>query len=98
MPKHNIRGGSLVIKGVLDRIEDNIASVLVEELGEQFTVPKAKLPRGSEEGTWFTVEKKNDTYIIIAIDKDKTVRESKHSKKLMNQLQSRKKVSRFKRK
>ena len=56
------------MKGVLDRIEDGIAVILVEEKGDEFTIREHDLPDGSEEGTWFRLDYGDTGYTILAID------------------------------
>lgn len=83
--------------GVLDRIEDGIATILIEEKNEELTLPQADLPEGSEEGTWFSLKRKNDTFIIDEIDEAKTASTWQQSKNLMDKLKSKKRTSKFKR-
>lgn len=85
------------MRGVLDRIEEGLAVILIEEAGKQFTLPENELPAGSEIGTSFTIAFKNNQYTIIAIDEAETKRTSEKSARLMQQLQQKKKRSKFKR-
>lgn len=87
-----------MLHGVLDRIEDGIATILIDKINKEFTVPHNELPTGSTEGTWFTLLKHGDTFVINEIDQEKTAFESQQSKNVMNQLKARKKTSKFKRK
>jgi len=86
------------MKGVLDRIEDGLAVILIEEKGEEFTLREQDLPVGSKEGTWFKLSYKDGNYSILAIDEKATKEQSKTSEKLLEKLQNRKKESKFKRK
>lgn len=86
-----------MLKGVLDRIEDNQAVVLVEEKGEQFTLPKEKLPPNSKEGTWFSIKQENEKFVIVKIDEQLTKEKQAQSADLMSQLQAKKSSSKFKR-
>src|SRR5690625_3680789 len=61
-----------MLKGVLDRIEDNQAVILIEEIGEQFTLPQEELPSNSEEGTWFSIKQEHGKFTIIEIDEPLT--------------------------
>jgi len=74
------------MKGVLDRVEDGIAVILVEETNEQFTIPVANLPTGSKEGMWFTLATKEDSYYIVAIDKQKTAAQTERINTLQQKL------------
>ncbi|MEI3605346.1 DUF3006 domain-containing protein [Pseudogracilibacillus sp. SE30717A] len=85
------------MKGVLDRIEDGVAVILVEEKGDEFTIAEYDLPAGSEVGTWFKLDYKDAGYTILAIDEVATGNETMASALLLKQLQSRKKQSKFKR-
>lgn len=84
--------------GVLDRIEDGIATILIEEENKEFTLPQDELPNGSKEGTWFSLKKQNDTFIIHEINEEKTASNWQQSKDLMDKLKSKKRTSKFKRK
>lgn len=87
-----------MIKGVLDRIEDGLAVILIEELEEQFTIRTEDLPENSEEGTWFTLKKEGENYVIVAIDKELTQQQQQKASSLLEQLRSKKRGSKFKRK
>ena len=86
------------MKGVIDRIEDGLAVVLVEEANDEFTIKENKLPTGSKEGTSLTLDYTGGTYTIISIDEETTRKMEETSTLLMNKLQKRKKASKFKRK
>lgn len=86
------------MKGVLDRVEDGIAVILVEETKEQFTVPVTDLPTGSKEGTWFSLATKDDSYYIVTIDEQKTAAQTERINILQQKLQKKRRTSKFKRK
>ena len=75
-----------VFSGVLDRFENNIAIILIEEIGEELIIAKDQLPENSSENTWFKIEKHAGTYKVIAIDSDKTDQEAKKSLQLIKTL------------
>lgn len=80
------------MKGVLDRFEDNEkAVILIEELNVEFIIPTDVLPQGSQVNTWFTLEKKDNHYKILSIDKELTEKQSKKTSDLMEKLRARKK-------
>lgn len=85
------------MKGVLDRIEDGIAVILVEEKGDEFTIRAHDLPDGSEEGTWFRLDYGDTGYTILAIDETTTNEADERSALYFKKLQQRKKQSKFKR-
>ncbi len=43
------------MKGVVDRIVENIAVVIIEDQGVVLNIPIEDLPEGTHEGTWLTV-------------------------------------------
>ncbi|HLS34621.1 MAG TPA: DUF3006 domain-containing protein [Bacillota bacterium] len=86
-----------MLKGVLDRIEDNQAVILIEEIGEQFTLPQEELPSNSEEGTWFSIKQEHGKFTIIEIDEPLTKEKQAQSADLMSQLRAKKGSSKFKR-
>lgn len=86
------------MKGVLDRIEDGLAVILVEAKDDEFTIPKHELPAGSGEGTWFKLSKKDGNYSILSIDEEATGQQRHTSEQLLKKLQKRKKKSKFQRK
>jgi len=85
-----------MIKGVLDRIEDNIAVILAEDIGKQFTIPKEKLPSKSKEGTWFSLKVTGEECEILGIDENLTKEKEADSADLLAQLRA-KKGSKYKR-
>ncbi len=44
-----------MVKAVIDRIEGNIAIVLMGDDEIQVDIPKTSLPKGCKEGDWLTV-------------------------------------------
>jgi len=85
------------MRGVIDRIEDSIAVILIEENNQEWKIAEEKLPTGAEEGAVLLLEATNDTYTIVGIDQDTTNAASNKAKKLQNKLQAKKKRSKFKR-
>lgn len=86
-----------MLNGVIDRIEDNYATILIESIQQEFIVHEDKLPEGSKEGIWLDIEKVEDNFTIIKINEEKTNDMQQKSEQLMNKLKSRKRSSRFKR-
>ena len=86
------------MKGVLDRFEsEDQAVILIEEIQKALIIPKDELPKGSEQGTWFLIEEKNNQYKIISIDYETTRRQQEKADRLMEKLQARSSGSKFKR-
>lgn len=42
--------------GIIDRIEGDVAIVLVGESEDEMTIPVADLPQGAKEGSWLRLE------------------------------------------
>ena len=85
------------MRGVIDRIEDGIAVILIEEKNREWRIAKEKLPTGAKEGAVLQLEMTNDTYTIIGLDEEATSAASNKAQKLQNKLQAKKKRSKFKR-
>lgn len=83
--------------GFLDRIEDGLAVILVEETVNEFTVHAENLPANSEVGTIFNLDFDGDNYHIVSINEKETEKRKDTSIKLLQKLETRKKKSKFKR-
>lgn len=85
--------------GVLDRItDDEMATIIVEDIGEEFVIDVRDLPEGSKEGTWFQVNIKNHVIDDIRIDHEKTEQQSNRIKAKKERLKKKSGGSKFKRK
>ncbi|PAV30833.1 hypothetical protein CIL05_03685 [Virgibacillus profundi] len=73
-------------KGMLDRFEQHQAVILIEELNKELILPRHKLPSGSKENTWFTIEKQGKAFEIVSIDSKKTLKEAEETKDLMEKI------------
>ena len=93
-----MKGMTCNMKGVIDRMEDGFAIILIEERNDEFKVRKTKLPEGSKEGTWLNIAYSDGFYSIHSIDEDMTQKMEQSSTLLLKKLQKRKKSSKFKRK
>lgn len=86
--------------GYIDRIEDNKhAVIIVETESKQFVVDADTLPTGVTEGKW--VDFKLNQYgevSEITLNKSKQNKMTTEVNNVMNQLRSKKKESKFKRK
>lgn len=74
------------MKGVLDRIEGNLAVILIEARKEEVVVPMCELPAGSEEGTWFTIEMIDEEFEIVENDERTTKEKRARVKGLLDRL------------
>ncbi|RDW18807.1 DUF3006 domain-containing protein [Oceanobacillus arenosus] len=86
------------MKGILDRFEGDKAIILIEEIREEFTIPKTELPSGSKQQAIFHLEKANNGYKILGIDKPATNAAAEKSTSLMDKLRVKGSGSKFKRK
>ncbi|MEH7493216.1 DUF3006 domain-containing protein [Neobacillus niacini] len=86
-----------MIKGYLDRIEDNqFAVILVEEIKKEFVIPVEDLPEGSKENSYFEMSIENDKISSIKLDEQTTQTEQEKVDDLMTKLRSKSKGSKFK--
>ena len=86
------------MKGVLDRFTDNNqAVILIEEINKELVISRDQLPTGAKESDWLTLNKTDDTFKVISIDREKTEREMQRSLNFRDQLRAQSKGSRFKR-
>lgn len=87
------------MKGVLDRFEDQEkAVILIEEIEKELVVSRSDLPKGSQKNTWFTIEKQDELFHIVAIDHEMTRKKAADTEALLNKLRSKQNSSRFRRK
>lgn len=84
------------MKGVLDRFEGDMAVILIEDIKEELIIPREKLPAGSKVNTYFQLEKTKDTFQIVSIDEDKTLRQKEKTSDIMAKLRAKSKGSKFK--
>jgi Protein of unknown function (DUF3006) len=86
-----------MIKGYLDRIEDNrFAVILAEEIKKEFIIPIEDLPEGSKEKSYFEISVENDKITSMKLDEQTTQTEQEKVNELMSKLRSKSKGSKFK--
>ncbi|MBI4233627.1 MAG: DUF3006 domain-containing protein [Chloroflexi bacterium] len=56
----------------MDRIEGNLAVLLVSEAEEEMIVPLAKLPPGIQAGDWLRVERRGGQLLSATLDPEET--------------------------
>lgn len=61
------------IKAVIDRIENDIVTLLVGEKDDEYEIEVSQLPTGATEGYWLLVEIDGSKIGKIELDKDETV-------------------------
>jgi hypothetical protein len=85
------------MKGFLDRIEDQqFAVILVEELNQEFILPKDKLPSGSTERSYFDVTVENGQITFITWNEQETTAQQQKVDDMMEKLRSKSKGSKYK--
>lgn len=85
------------MRGIIDRIEDGIAVILIDEKQKEWSVAETELPEGSVEGTVIQLEETDGAFKIISIDQEATATATKKAQMLQKKLQAKKKRSKFKR-
>jgi hypothetical protein len=86
-----------MIKGYLDRIEDNqYAVILVEEMKKEFIIPKEDLPSGSKENSYFEITIENEKITSIELNEQTTLTEQEKVDDMMKRVRSKSKGSKFK--
>lgn len=77
--------------GVIDRIEEDLAVILIEEEKRELVIPKDELPEHATTGTWLQITTiKADTYEFV-INETKTNEQKTRVQHLREQLLARSK-------
>lgn len=84
------------MKAYLDRFEENLAVIIMEETKKQFIKPIEQLPSGSVPGTWLEVKLENDDVIEIKIDKGATAAKKETNENILSKLRAKNIGSKFK--
>ncbi|MCM3311960.1 DUF3006 domain-containing protein [Psychrobacillus sp. MER TA 17] len=58
----------IIFKAVIDRIEEDIATIIIKDSDNEYEIRKSELPEGSQEGHWLLVEISDG--IVKGIEKD----------------------------
>lgn len=85
------------MKGMLNRIEDGWAVILIEEEQKELLLPVSHLPEGSEVNSWFEIELDGDKFCSISLDEESRAVKEKEARDLRRRLRRRSGSSRFKR-
>lgn len=86
-----------IVKGILDRFEENKAVILIEDQKEEIIVDKDILPENSDVSTWFDIKKQGGSYNLI-IDPDLTHEKKQKATDLRAKLKAKSSGSKFKKK
>lgn len=85
-----LKDKKVTVHGVLDRIEGEKATILIEELNKQWVVPVKQLPKHSKPQMWFNIQYEGDKITIVSINKEKTKKEQEKSAKIIKKLRKEK--------
>lgn len=85
------------MKGMLNRIEDGWAVILIEEEQKEFLLPLSQLPEGSQVNSWFEIELDGEKLCSISLDEESRAVKEKEVRDLRRKLRRRSGGSRFKR-
>nr|WP_240795393.1 DUF3006 family protein [Aquibacillus halophilus] len=83
----------------MDRIEEGkFAVILVDEINKEFILPKAELPVGSSEQSYFDLTIENDKITSLKLNEQTTSTEQEKVDNLISKIRSKNKDSKFKKK
>ncbi len=74
------------MNAVVDRITENMATILFEDQGAQIHVPIDQLPENTREGSWLTVN--------FNLDPGRTEEMAERNRRLLERLRSKRRDSR----
>lgn len=87
------------MRGVIDRLTDNNqAVILIESINEELVISRDELPEGAQAQDWVILERTDESYKVVAVDKEKTKRQKDHIQSLQEKLRARSRGSKFRRK
>lgn len=84
------------MKAYFERIEEDIAVIIIEETKEQFTKPIEQLPGESVPGTWFEVTVRHNEIVEIKLDPSTTDSKKQKTEVLLAKLREKNGGSKFK--
>ena len=73
-------------KGVVDRMENDQAIILINSINKELVVPMNSLPFNAQVNDWLHIEFIDHTYKIVSIDHQLTEKRKRKSTYLINQL------------
>lgn len=83
------------MKAYFDRIEEDVAVIIIEETKEQFTKPFEELPAGSVPGTWLEVTINHDEIVEMKLDASTTESKQQKTEDLMAKIRGKNKRSKY---
>lgn len=85
------------MKAFIDRFTDEQQAVLlIESLNKEIIMPLANLPNEAKPGLWVNLVEESGSFRITSIDQALTNKKKTQINSLMNNLQQRKKTSKYK--
>lgn len=79
---------SFPVYGVIDRLDDTFATILIEAIEEQWHLPLEQLPQGVKEGMWVEFIYQGDNEPIIQIHEQMTKEQLKRVRGIYDQLKN----------
>ena len=86
----NSSNGLIKCNGVIDRMEDGFAIILLEKRKIQIDVMLHQLPKGVEEGMYMRLVETDNEFIPVNSCPHKTITQRKQSERLLGSLKNRK--------
>ncbi|MEQ2525462.1 DUF3006 family protein [Bacillaceae bacterium CLA-AA-H227] len=83
------------MKAYFDRIEEDVAVIIIEETKEQFTKPIEQLPAGSVPGTWLEVTINHDEIVEMELDSSTTESKQQTTEDLITKIRGKNKGSKL---
>ncbi|RTR27133.1 DUF3006 family protein [Robertmurraya yapensis] len=83
------------MKAYFDRIEEDVAVIIIEETKEQFIKPIEQLPAGAVPGTWFEVTINQDEIVEMKLDASTTESKQRTTEDLLAKIRSKNKRSKY---
>ncbi len=93
MPVERAREGD--DRGVVDRIEEGVAVVLVGEDQAEHQLGSAELPDGTREGAWLRVRRSGTGLIVLGLDEEGEARQRQQIADRLDRLRQQGRSGRF---
>lgn len=84
----------MIVNAIIDRIEDEIATISIKDKDLEYEIEKSQLPSGAKEGDWLLAEIDKDKVVSIKLDNDETAAAEKRIRDKRSRLNTNK--SKFK--
>lgn len=89
---HTTDESPTIHQGVIDRMNEDVTVILIEDIHEQCLIATADVPEGSKEQLWVNVTLTRDekTCHVLEIDQETTRSEQERSKRILEELRRKK--------